>query len=220
MPYTYTRNGSLPLVHVLCTGRSTVYTRFPVDIYPRTRDAWTCRPCRPVIAHPPCRFWQRRNNRAKAPGGTIIKELFLGMWCTHLVRTYGGILEQPAFSRLWHCANLPPPSYTTPPTKNAAYGILEWSFAVDQAQFGHIARKDTWLFIAGLHPKNVYWHGWTLHTARPTLATLTAGQRSYTPLPFAAFLIANAARCQPAPAIIKFQELAEPTTAQTSDPTP
>lgn len=33
----------------------------------------------------------------------------LGLWCAEQVRKWGGILEQPAHSRLWEAAGLPRP---------------------------------------------------------------------------------------------------------------
>lgn len=182
---------AIPLLHILCAARSSVYHHFPaLDIYDRARPAWQCHPRRPIIAHPPCRFWSRWNTRAAAPPATLISELLLGVWCAKLVTTYGGILEQPAFSRLWDAAKLPQPT----PAKHNAF----WSCQVDQAQWGHPTAKPTWLYFARIHPCQVTWSGWTLaNPRRLTLAHLTPGQRSATPLPFAQWLVETALHANP-----------------------
>jgi hypothetical protein len=120
-----------------------------------------------------------------------ITEMMLAFHCLRLVKTNGGILEQPAFSAFWSAANLPQPgSTTTAPTL--------WSIAVDQSNFGHRTTKPTWLLLAHIKPEDVVLRSWSL-ADRSTLhlADLTPGQRSATPLPFALFLLDTASTARP-----------------------
>ncbi len=183
--------GREPLLHILCASRSTIYTGQPgLDIYTKTKSAWLCQPRRPIIAHPPCRFWSRWNARASAATEDLIEELLLGMHCANLVKEFGGILEQPAHSRLWQAANLPLPNTTGEDDA--------WSIEVDQSNFGHLCNKPTWLFFANCRRRKMTWSGWHLaNPRRPTLAALTPGQRSATPTRFRDFLITNALLARP-----------------------
>lgn len=171
-------------IHVLCTGRSTVYSQFPqADCYSRTRDAWLCQARRPIIAHPPCRFWSRWNLRASAPISVLINELLLGMHCVRLVQQYGGILEQPAHSRLWTAANLPWPNQ--PAQKDQPFSVC-----IDQAEYGHPCSKMTWLYLVGIKPSQLTWSGFQLaNPRRRQLRDLTPGQRSATPPRLATYLV-------------------------------
>jgi hypothetical protein len=182
----------LPLVVVLCSARSTVYNSIPgVETFGRAKSAWSCQLRRPIIAHPPCRFWSRWHCRASATVPTMAAEMLLGMECVRLVRKNGGVLEQPAFSRLWQCAHLPGPC-TWPDSRN------EWSIELDQAEFGHHTTKRTWLFFSGIAPGAIDWQGWSLaNPRRRTLQVMTPGQRSATPARFAHFLFNVALNCKP-----------------------
>lgn len=120
------------------------------------------------------------------PTADRIKEMLLAFWCLRLVIRNGGVLEQPAYSRLWSAASLPRPGDTT-----SAPAL--WSIAVDQSNFGHRTTKPTWLLFAGVDPKALLFDCWSIANVDTTkLADLTPGQRSYTPAGFAAFLIAAA----------------------------
>lgn len=61
------------------------------------------------------------------------------------VRTWGGVLEHPAYSRAWHAFGLPRPA------ANAwQLGVCGgWGIELDQHRFGHPARKLTWLYAFG-----------------------------------------------------------------------
>ena len=59
------------------------------------------------------------------------------------VRQNGGILEHPAYSKLWKVAGLPRPG--------ARYDEFGgYTIDIDQSWFGHKARKRTWLYIVGV----------------------------------------------------------------------
>lgn len=173
-----------PTVSVLCVGRSSVYRQFPqVETFNKVRDVWTCQSRRPILAHPPCRFWSRWNSRAAATPEQMINELLIGMECVRLCRQNGGVLEQPAHSRLWECARLPDPR--TPGRKH-----YTWSIEIDQAEYGHACSKPTWLLLCGIRPDQVTWQGFQLaNPRRRTLAQLTPGQRSATPPRLAMWLV-------------------------------
>ena len=67
---------------------------------------------------------------------------------TH-ARSFGGILEHPAFSYAWPAFDLPRP-------KRGAWtrGLFDpgWVTEVSQCVYGHRARKLTWLYYVGASP--------------------------------------------------------------------
>lgn len=88
----------------------------------------------PGVFHPPCAPWcvarhlSTGANRDCAPRAV------------EQVRKCGGVLEHPARSLLWAYAGLPRPG--DPPDR---WGGI--SIAVEQARWGHGARKPTWLYL-------------------------------------------------------------------------
>lgn len=182
-------------VEVLCAARSTVYRAIPTAQV-RTRANTARLPllgC-PVVAHPPCRFWSRLFPLAAATLADMVAELRLGLWCACQVRRRGGVLEQPAHSRLWSAAALPMPSA---PGQADSYSI-----AVDQSQWGAPFPKPTWLYFSGIPRRNL--PPMPLSFAPPrirTQALTTPGQRSATPLEFARWLchVATSASAAPHP---------------------
>lgn len=94
-------------VAVLCAARNSVYHEMEgVDVFDALRGARSFAGGMPVIAHPPCRAWSAycAHQAKPAPG-----EKELGIWCAEQVRENGGVLEQPAHSRLFDAAKLPKP---------------------------------------------------------------------------------------------------------------
>jgi hypothetical protein len=90
----------------------------------------------PVIAHPPCGHWGRYAHRCHDDGLT-------GPVAVKQVQRCGGVLEQPADSRLFHVCGLPLPGWLPD-----AYGGL--TILVYQRDWGHPADKATWLYIVGV----------------------------------------------------------------------
>lgn len=132
-------------VAVLCAARRSVYHGLAnVEVYDTARDARTFSGGMPVIAHPPCRGWSRNLARQAKPEPG---EMELGIWCAEQVRLCGGVLEQPAFSRLWNAADLPLPG--SPPM-----GDL-WAIEVWQSWWGYPIRKRTWLCLSGVDQRDV-----------------------------------------------------------------
>lgn len=67
----------------------------------------------------------------------------LGPVAVAQVRRWGGVLEHPARSRLWQHCGLPRPGELPD-----AWGGI--SIEVEQVDWGHVARKQTWLYLVGL----------------------------------------------------------------------
>jgi hypothetical protein len=102
------------------------------------------------------------------------------------VRTFGGVLEHPAESRAFAKFGIPEP------TSRGGWQQtidMDWITEVDQAAYGHRARKRTWLVYCGSAlPPALRWE-----TARGThqignfdqkLPILPTKERSATPLAF------------------------------------
>lgn len=94
-------------VAILCASPRSIYKTFnDVEVFDKFRDARTFDGTIPVVAHPPCRAWSAFcRHQAKPEDG----EKELGPLCVaHLIRC-GGVLEHPAYSRLFDECNLPKP---------------------------------------------------------------------------------------------------------------
>lgn len=131
-------------VSVLFVEAKSVYkTMDGLDAWDVERDALRWPGGNPVVAHPPCRLWCQLRRFSTAPQS----EKFLALWAVDQVRRWGGVLEHPAYSTLWEAAQLPLPGKGLD-----AYG--GWTLAVPQFWWGHLARKNTWLYIVGCAPQN------------------------------------------------------------------
>ena len=115
-----------------------------VDAWTIERDARSYNGPGPVVAHPPCANWSRLSAFAhdeperKSCGPRAVEQ----------VREFGGVLEHPAFSKLWRHMDMPRPG-------EFADEFGGWSLDVDQCAWGHRARKRTWLYIVGVHAEEV-----------------------------------------------------------------
>jgi hypothetical protein len=123
------------------------YPKIPgVDCWDESRDARNYARPGPVIAHPPCGPWGSLSHvchgRAKDCGPIAVEQ----------VRRHGGVLEHPARSKLFmqtapgHAihgwGDLPLPGQTD--------GIGGYTIEVCQVEWGHVARKRTWLYLVGV----------------------------------------------------------------------
>jgi hypothetical protein len=136
-----------------------VYFNDPrIDPWDETRDARLYAGPLPVIAHPPCARWSRLAGFTEArfgykrgeDGGCFEAAL-------HAVRTYGGVLEHPAYSAAWDRYGLPEPLWKEGWTAGTCGG---WSAYVEQGRYGLPVKKATWLYAYGVELPELRW-GWT-----------------------------------------------------------
>lgn len=114
-----------------------------LPLFGLSRDARDYRGPYPVVAHPPCnrwgRFWWR--GELGADGGCFEAAL-------RSVRTWGGVLEHPEGTLAWDRFGLEAPERGG--WRRSTDG--GWVCSVDQSNYGHRARKRTWLFYVGRRP--------------------------------------------------------------------
>lgn len=125
-----------------------------VDPWDEERDARLYAGPWPVVAHPPCARWcqlapvnqARYGLKVGSDGGCFASALAS-------VRRWGGVLEHPAVSLAWPAFGLPKP---------LSSGWLRtfcggWTAQVEQRNYGHPARKATWLYAFGVELPNLKW---------------------------------------------------------------
>lgn len=126
-----------------------------VDPWDETRDARLYAGPFPVVAHPPCSRWcrlaglveARWGHRRGDDGGCFESALMS-------VRTWGGVLEHPAYSDAWDAFALPAP----PREGGWSAGICGgWACHVEQCRYGHPAKKATWLYAVGTDLPELLW---------------------------------------------------------------
>ena len=129
--------------------RAGAYFGLPdVDPWDEERDARRYAGPFPVVAHPPCNRWStlaflnqaQHGYKVGDDGGCFASAL-------HAVRSYGGVLEHPAYSHAWPTYNLPRPIPGAGWTQSLF--DLGWVCEVAQSAYGHPATKRTWLYYVG-----------------------------------------------------------------------
>lgn len=90
----------------------------------------------PVVAHPPCGAWGRLRHLHRKNDG------HLAPIAVDQVRRWGGVLEHPARSRLFE-----PHGELPKPGSDDEHGF---TIEVNQCDWGHVARKKTWLYCVGV----------------------------------------------------------------------
>lgn len=143
-------------VAALFVERGGAYADAPgVDLWDEKRDARLYAGPYPVVAHPPCSRWCRLAGLVEAwwghkrgeDGGCFEAAL-------RAVRTYGGVLEHPAWSDAWAAYYLPAP----PREGGWVAGLCGgWSCYVEQGRYGHVAKKATWLYAYGVELPDLRW---------------------------------------------------------------
>jgi len=121
-----------------------------VDPWDIDRDARTYAGPHPIVAHPPCSRWCRlaglvehRWGHAVGDDGGCFEAALLA------VRTWGGVLEHPAWTLAWPAFDLPAPALG-----GWQQSLLDgsWVCEVAQSAYGHRATKATWLYYVGDRP--------------------------------------------------------------------
>jgi hypothetical protein len=133
-----------------------VYYGLPgVDPWDEQRDARLYAGPWPVVAHPPCARWSRlagftehRFGLKRGEDGGCFEAAL------RAVRTYGGVLEHPAYSAAWDRFGLPKPV-----TRHGWTGGLDggWSAYVEQGRYGLPVKKATWLYAYGVELAELRW---------------------------------------------------------------
>jgi hypothetical protein len=124
------------------------YVNLPdVEVWDEARDARLYAGPWPVVAHPPCSRWcrlaglveARWGHRKGDDGGCFEAAL-------RAVRTFGGVLEHPAYTDAFAAYGLPAPK----PGGWQRTLCGGWVAYVEQGRYGHPAKKATWLYAHGV----------------------------------------------------------------------
>lgn len=118
-----------------------------VDPWDKERDARLYAGPHPVIAHPPCSRWCQIAPLVRHVHGYEVGDdggCFEAALAA--VRTYGGVLEHPAYSYAWPRFGLPKPIAEL---WRAATDDEGWVIEFYQHAYGTPARKATWLYAVG-----------------------------------------------------------------------
>jgi hypothetical protein len=158
-------------VAVLCVAGRSVYPDLAVECYDIQRDARTFKGGMPVVAHPPCGPWGKLSPFCTKQDAT------LGPFCVEQVRKYGGVLEHPAYSRLWDVCDIPRPGVWSD-----AWGGR--SYLTSLSAFGARVRKLTWLYVVGASPGTFP----RPELTEATVQNLSSSARQLTPIRMAHFL--------------------------------
>lgn len=126
-----------------------------VDPWDEKRDARTYQGPLSVVAHPPCSRWCRlaglveaRWGHKRGEDGGCFKSALSS------VRTFGGVIEHPAYSDAWKAFDLPRPDRRGGWLQGPCGG---WSCHVEQGRYGHPAKKATWLYAYGTELPELNW---------------------------------------------------------------
>lgn len=128
-----------------------------VDPWDEARDARTYKGPHPVVAHPPCARWSRLAGFCEARHGLKVGDDG-GCFAAALtaVRTYGGVLEHPAFTKAWGAHGIARPRTKHHGWQRDLFG--GWSCYVEQGRYGHPVKKATWLYAYGMEqPIELRW---------------------------------------------------------------
>ena len=129
-----------------------IYFGLPeVDPWDVRRDARLYGGPHAVVAHPPCSTWcqlakvneARYGHAVGSDGGCFEAAL-------DAVRTFGGVLEHPAYSHAWPRFGLLRPARGS--WRQDLWSPGSWVTEVSQSAYGHEARKRTWLYYVGNSP--------------------------------------------------------------------
>jgi hypothetical protein len=144
------------MIAALFVEKGGAYWNLPgVDPWDEARDARLYAGPWPVVAHPPCSRWcqlapvnQARYGHAIGDDGGCFDAALAA------VRRWGGVLEHPALSLAWARFGLSRPPVSGGWARDACGG---WSAHVEQRNYGHDARKATWLYAFGVDLPSLKW---------------------------------------------------------------
>jgi hypothetical protein len=194
------------------------YLKLVADVWDEARDARLYAGPNPVVAHPPCQRWGRYWSGGPSAATKRILGDDAGCFRAALrdVRTWGGVLEHPEASHAFAHHQIRRPRWRQGwLDAHDEYGLV---CCVAQGNYGHRARKLTWLYYVGnSKPPELDWSipaprsrlDYGFHSAaeratkRETVAPrvnasrLTARENLVTPLPFAELLLSIAASTKP-----------------------
>ncbi len=183
-------------VSVLFVDPKGPYPSLVRDWWDASRDARAYAGPNPVVAHPPCGPWSSLRHLSQE----TTKDCAL--YALAAVRRWGGVLEHPKGSTLFDVMQLPKPGKLPD-----AYGGR--TYEVSQCDWGHVARKRTWLYVVGnpVFPPTpaprapTHWvSGVQTAGARgkppPGIKICSAEQRRRTPRYFAEWLVMVANGCR------------------------
>lgn len=172
-----------------------------VDPWPESRDARRYAGPHPVVAHPPCARWCRLAGLVEARWGHKRGEDG-GCFAAALdaVRTWGGVLEHPAYSDAWARYGLPKPPRHGGWVRGLCGG---WSCHVEQGRYGHPAKKATWLYAFGCELPTLKWgsdpdqrrsvpYKWDNRNSDPSARHMPKSMRAKTPPEFGDVLLGMA----------------------------
>ncbi len=184
------------MVSVLFARQDSVYKTLGVDVWDIERDARLWPGGNPIVCHPPCRAWGQLSHMAKPRP----YEKQLAIFAIEMIRKWGGVLEHPRASKLWPHMELPMPGEID------EYG--GYSICVNQSWWGHLAAKNSLLYIVGCQKKDlpklpIRFDAIThtvsskikKYTGRRVKKELSKKQREETPIEFAKWLINVAQNC-------------------------
>jgi hypothetical protein len=125
-----------------------------IDPWDEERDARTYAGPYPIIAHPPCQRWGRYYNGGpmyfRYHGHWLKRGDDLGCFAAAIMacRKYGGVVEHPEGSWAWRTFGM------VNPPRSGGWVVADfeggWTCCVEQGQYGHKARKPTWLYAHGI----------------------------------------------------------------------
>lgn len=205
-----------PMIAALYVEHGGVYYGLP-NVEPwglPDRDARTYAGPYPVVAHPPCARWGRY--WSGGPSARVRRQLGDDGGCFEAalaaVRKWGGVLEHPEATSAWHAFGIPAPPRGGGWIRSLCGGM---TCCVEQGNYGHRARKATWLYAFGVEPLELVWYPSTailrrdegFHSAEERRRAVKTGacqrmsktERAATPIPFRDLLIgiAESVRIKP-----------------------
>lgn len=113
-----------------------------VELWDYRRNAMLYDRDHPIVGHPPCGPWSslKLMNKVQSP--------LCAPLAVEIVRRCGGVLEHPAGSGLWKHSGLP--AVGAPPDRFGGRTVQ-----VNQCEWGHVARKKTWLYLVGVPEESI-----------------------------------------------------------------